>query len=385
MSRSMLRKDFKPNRLVNALQTAKNFIQTKLSIDPKDRICLISFGNVVKKLCNFELNEEKLLDSLNKIHISGKGELDDAIAFAMQLLVVEMRKIGGKVQRILIISDDRIKNDQDKLQNMIKIAKGLGIYIDACQLGKTEDYKESTMKKIAQMTDGEFGFFNNSKALINSGKAFASKKNINPSSDYFNPHQQKEIPPLVSDIALPLRRPTVMEIRMMMREGDRGQEKCQICHSIKAPITNADFYAEGRYCPSCERAMHMSCAAMWAQKSEYKDNVFRCPFCYFLLELPISASKLVTEDKIKEAKKAAQRIQIIEEPVVNETLMIEIAPEMISSINASCSYCRSIFLGDYKVFKCQKCGAYYHEPCLKKIYHDLKACRFCGAPFTFKG
>jgi hypothetical protein len=283
----------------------------------------------------------------------------------------------------LIISDDRLKSDQDKLQKMIKIAKGLGIFIDACQLGKTQDYKESSMKKIAQMTSGEYGFFNNSKALINSGKAFASKKNINTSSDYFNPNQPKDIAPLVSDIALPLRRPTVMEIRLMMRTGDRGQDKCQICHSVKAPITSADFYSEGRYCPSCDRAMHMSCAAMWAQKSEYKENVFRCPFCYFLLELPKSAAKLVTEDKIKEAKKAAQKIQIIEEKVVEETKMIEISPEMVSNIDASCSYCRSIFLGDYKVYKCQKCEAYYHEPCLKKIFHDLKACRFCGAPFTF--
>jgi hypothetical protein len=379
----MLRKDFKPNRLAIALQTAKNFFQTKLSIDPKDRVCVISFGKITKKLTSFEFDEEKLSKSLKNINISGKGEIHDAIAFSMQLLVAEMRKIGGKIQRILIISDDKLKSNQDKLQKMIKIAKGLGIFVDACQLGKTQDYRESTLKKIAQMTGGEYGFFNNSKAIINAGRAFASKKNVKTTSDYLGPSQEKDIPPLVSEIALPLRRPTVMDIRLMMRRGDRGQDKCQICHSIKAPITSADFYSEGRYCPSCDRAMHMSCAAMWARGSEYKDNIFRCPFCYFLLELPKSATKLIPPEDEDKDKAPVQKIRIITEEVSDKTVMIAIADEMVNQIDASCSYCHSIFLGDYKVFKCQKCGAFYHEPCLKKIYHDVKACRFCGAQISF--
>ncbi len=384
MSRSMLRKDFKPNRLGVSLQTAKNFIQSKLSIDPKDKICLISFGNITKKLTGFEYEEDKLVNALKKIHISGKGLIHDAIAFAMQLLVAEMRKIGGKLQRIFIISDDKLKNDQNKLQKMIKIAKGLGIFIDACQMGKTQDYKESSLKKIAQMTGGEFGFFTNSKAIINAGKAFASKKNIKSSSDYFNPIETNDIPPLVSEIALPLRRPNVMEIRLMMGQRTRGQDKCQICHSIKAPITSSDFYSEGRYCPSCDRAMHMSCAAMWAQKSEYKDNVFRCPFCYFLLELPKSAVRLIPDEKDKNKKKEVPKIRIIEEEVTDKTSIIHIAPDMVNEIDASCSYCHSIFLGDYKVFKCEKCESYYHEPCLKKMYSEIKACRYCGAQIEFE-
>ena len=111
-SRSMLRKDFKPSRLAVELQTAKNFIQSKLSIDLKDRISIISFGDATHKLINFEYEEEKLINSLKKIQISGKGILHEGIAFALQILVGEMRKIGGKLSRIFIITDNKLIFDK---------------------------------------------------------------------------------------------------------------------------------------------------------------------------------------------------------------------------------------------------------------------------------
>ncbi|MHA1275118.1 MAG: VWA domain-containing protein [Promethearchaeota archaeon] len=374
-SRSMIKKDFKPNRLTVALKAAKNFIIKKLSIDPKDRIAIICFGDTTKKLISFTNEQDKLLDSFKRLQITGKGLVHEAISFALQLLVEEMRKIGGKIPRIFIISDDKLNNDLNRLQKILNIAKGLGVFIDTCQLGKTEDYKQSTLKRIAQLTGGDYGYFTNSKAVINAGNAFASKKLIKESTDYFGPSQDKNKPaPLISEVALSLRRPTIFEIKRMMQDGGRGQEKCQICHSIKSPITNKDFYAEGRYCPSCDRPMHLSCAGMWAKKSEYKENVFRCPFCFFLLRLPKSIIKLIEETD----SKSEQKIQIIEEPKIKETEMIKIPDNEVEQIEASCSYCHSIFTADTGAYKCNNCGAYYHEPCLKKMYEEIKACRVCG-------
>ena len=131
----MLRKDFKPSRLAVGLQTAKNFIQSKLSIDMKDRISVISFGDTTHKLIDFAFEEEKLINSLKKIQISGRGILHEGIAFALQILVEEMRKLGGKVPRIFIITDNKLVFDKDRLYKIVKIAKGLGVYIDTCQLG----------------------------------------------------------------------------------------------------------------------------------------------------------------------------------------------------------------------------------------------------------
>ena len=372
-SRSMLRKDFKPNRLFVALETVKNFINEKFTIDPKDRIALLSFGATIKKMSSFTHDEEKLINCLKKIHISGIGILDEGLAFSLQILVKEMRKLGGKTYRIFIISDNKLKLS-NKIQKIVNIAKGLGIYIDACQLGKTQDYSQSILKKIVRLTGGKFGFFNNSKAVLNAGRSFAYKKESKITTDYFDPNKRTELAPLISDIALPLRRPSVLDIRLMMNSKERGQEKCQICHSVKSPLTGADFFSEGRYCPSCERPMHLSCTAMWAKKTEYKEMVFRCPFCYFLLELPLSASKLLEEKPENEPK-----IKLIDESGINTTRMKLIPASQIDEINVSCTYCHSIFLGDYKAFQCEKCGAYYHEPCLSKMNDEIKACRNCGA------
>jgi hypothetical protein len=372
-SRSMVRKDFKPNRLLAALDAAKNFIHEKFIIDPKDRIAILSFGDTIKKLSSFSSDEEQLVKSLEKIQVSGKGILDEGLAFAIQFLVAEMRRLGGKTSRIFIISDNKLEY-KEKIQKTIDIAKGLGIYIDACQLGKTQDYSQSILKKIARLTGGQFGFFSNSKALLNAGMSFASKKELKTSSDYFSPDKKSDLAPLISEIALQLRRPSVLDVRLMMSSKERGQEKCQICHSVKAPITSSDFFSEGRYCPSCERPMHLSCAAMWAKKTEYKENVFRCPFCFFLLELPAAAAKLIEEKTYEEPK-----IKLIDESGINTTKMALIPDYDIEDINASCTYCHSIFLGDYRVFQCQKCAAYYHEPCLKKMHSEIKACRACGA------
>jgi len=377
VSRSMVRKDFKPNRLAVALNAVNNFIQTKFTIDPKDRIALLSFGNTINKLCAFTYEEDKLINSLKKIKIGGNGQLHDGISFALQLLVEEMRKLGGKIPRIFIISDSKLKLD-NKLQKLVSIAAGLGIFIDTCQLGTEEVYTENVFKKISRETGGEYGFFNNSKAILNAGRSFASKKASKTTTDYFAPDKQEEIAPLVSDIALPLRRPSLLDIRLMMSKNGSGQDKCQICHSIKAPLTSADFYSEGRYCPSCDRPMHISCATMWAKKTEYAESVFRCPFCYFLLELPAYATKLIKE-KIEDEPK----IKLLSQDDAKSTHMILINEENVSEIDVSCNYCYSIFLGDYNVYQCEKCKSYYHEPCLEKMNKEIQACRNCGAKIMF--
>jgi len=79
-----------------------------------------------------------------------------------------------------------------------------------------------------------------------------------------------------------------------------------------------------------------------------------------------------------------QEIKIIEEAEKELTQMILIPDKNIDQIDASCSYCHSIFLGDFKVFECDKCGSFYHEPCLEKMIKEIKACRYCGAKIIDK-
>ncbi|MBD3343404.1 MAG: VWA domain-containing protein [Candidatus Lokiarchaeota archaeon] len=375
----MIRNDIGLSRLFLALKASKKFIKAKINIDPSDLISIISFGNRVNKICQFTNDEEILVESLDNVKISGKGNLNDALVYGMQMLSTEMRKIGGKVHRIFILTDNKLNKDEEKLLNLANIAKGLNIYVDACQIGKTVNYSKSILKRISQFTGGDYGFFNNPEATINSGKSFASKKTIIKSNGYISFEKKEKAAPLLSKIALPLRRPNFMEIRLMMRNGNTEQKKCAICHSAKAPLTGADFFSEGRYCPSCDRPIHLSCAAMWAKKSSpEKRNIFRCPFCYFLVKIPLSAVSLVSKKK----DNSKNKIEILE--TINTTKMKRIPAEEINKINASCSYCHNIFVGEYQVFKCENCGSYYHEPCLQKVFKEIGACRYCGYKITSK-
>ena len=87
---------------------------------------------------------------------------------------------------------------------------------------------------------------------------------------------------------------------------------------------------------------------------------------------------------VKEKTEELPEIKIVEEDESIETEMPPIPDNMITEINASCSYCHSIFLGDFKVYKCENCNAYYHEPCFQKMYKEINACRYCGAKIILK-
>jgi uncharacterized protein YegL len=375
----MLR-SLKPSRsskLKVAIQTAISFIQTKFIIDSKDRISLITFGDNIKKLSSFTYDENDLFNSLKRIQISGKGQLHQAIAFSLQTIVQELRKIGGKVQRIFIISDNKLDVDEKKIEKIINIAKGLNVYIDICQIGILGSDRQTYLKRISEITGGVYGSYNNIKTILNAAGDFASKKEAKTIIDY-SLEKKDTTPPLISEIALKMRRPSLMEIRLMMSKGG-GEDKCAVCHSIKAPLTDADFFAEGRYCPNCDRPLHLSCATMWAKKSSEKnENVFRCPFCFFLLELPKSAKKLMETINMD-----SQKVKILDVIEKKKAKLIEIHETMVDTIDASCSYCYNIFLGDFTVYECGNCGSYYHEPCLKKMYNEMKACRFCGAEIIY--
>jgi hypothetical protein len=377
-SRSMLRSDFSPNRLTIILKSMKNFIQTKFTIDPKDRISIISFGKNVKKLCSYSNDELFLQEQLKRVQISGNGNIREALALALQIIVEEMRKIGGKIHRILVFSDNKLNVDFIQLEKILKICKGLGLYIDCCQMGKPIAGKKNILKEISQLTNGEYGYFNNQNAIINAGKSFASKRMIKHTVDYFSPDKKDKSPPLMDEIALSLRRPSLLEIRQMMKNQASEREKCQICHSYKAP-TGADFYTEGRFCPNCDRPMHLSCATMWATKSEASKDILRCPFCYFLLKLPKSAEKLFKK-KLEDPK----NVELLDEVSQKKAKMIEVHRDNVADINASCMYCYNIFLENYKVFKCENCGSYYHESCLQKMYNEIKSCRFCGSEIIYQ-
>ncbi|MHA1729673.1 MAG: vWA domain-containing protein [Promethearchaeota archaeon] len=376
-SRSMIRTDFEPSRLRVAQKMIKIFIDQKILIDFKDSIAIATFGSRTKRITEFSNDPEYLKENLSsKLEISGHSNLEDGIAFGLQMLVKQIQKIGGKTPRIMIFTDNssnyKITN---RIKKLAKAARGLKIFIDVCQIGppivKKQD--ENLLKKLVYATNGEYAFFNNKKALYTASEGFASKKSAGKESvDPFNPNKEDDsLVPLISEISVDLRRPTIHEMREMIR--GEVEYKCQICFQNKCPVCNSPFYVCGRFCPSCNKPIHLHCASLWAQKSDIdksRKDVFRCPFCYFLLRIPPSIQRLMAL--------TGGKIKIVDNDMEKPVKMIRVPDNEINGIQDACSFCNNIFVGEQKVFRCTGCNAYYHEFCLQEMFKDIKACRNCG-------
>ncbi|MHA1819783.1 MAG: VWA domain-containing protein [Promethearchaeota archaeon] len=376
-SRSMVRADFKPSRLRAVQKAIKIFISHKLEIDPKDSISIVIFGNRTKKIADFSSDPEYLLRQIKRFEFLGDSNLEDGIAFAIQQLIKQIRKIGGKTRRIFIITDNSSQIASKRIEKLVEISKGLKIFIDICQIGMPKHPKQkNTLKSITEATNGEYAYFVNMHALFQGAAGFASKKNVDETEDYFDPEREnKALVPLLSNIAVELRRPTINEIHDMMH--GKVDYKCQICYQNTCPICKNPFYGCGRFCPSCGRPIHLHCAALWAEQSKnetLESNIFRCPFCFFLLKVPKSVQAFMHNHSVSS-------VQIIDESntIGQPVKMVLILDSEIDKIDDVCSYCNNIFIeGEGKVYKCSGCGSYYHEKCLQEMYEKTGVCRVCG-------
>ena len=157
-SRSMVRTDFKPNRLRTIQKLIKLFIEHKIAKDPKDSIAIAAIGTRIIKLADFSNNSEFLTKQLNKLELSGNANIVDGIAFALQMLVKKIRHLGGSTQRIIIFTDSSIPDlEPERIQKITRAAQGLGVYVDICQLGLSEmDRALNPYRKLANATNAEY-------------------------------------------------------------------------------------------------------------------------------------------------------------------------------------------------------------------------------------
>ncbi|MBD3187780.1 VWA domain-containing protein [Candidatus Bathyarchaeota archaeon] len=368
VSRSMIRRDFNPSRIQVLMRALSSFIPRKFKIDASDRIGLVTFGLKATKLHDFSNNAQVLLDALKKIKFTGDSDVADGLALSMQMLVTEMRKIGGKVVRIILFSDDRLGQMSNRLIKLANAAKGLGIFIDSLiSAMPKDDGTYSVLKNLSLISGGDFAYFNNEQAFLKAAIGLSSKKDLNDISGYWE-SQEREMhsAPLLSEIAVELKRPDMSEIQEMI--SNPTKIKCNICY--KADDGTGPSYATMRYCPSCGRPMHLNCAVEWSKNSpDAMEDVFRCPFCYFLLKVP-SSYKILGKNHSESQHE------------VGTAKFSKIPRVQIPDIQGSCGNCHVIFLGKYDVYKCNKCGTYYHEPCVKKIHEKYQACRTCGSRIT---
>ena len=141
--------------------------------------------------------------------------------------------------------------------------------------------------------------------------------------------------------------------------------KWALCQSAKCMTCETIFYGCGRFCPNCLKPIHLHCAIKWAETQQKgKENgdddykVLRCPFCYYLLKIPISIHRQKIESSLYVDGNIIQKLQFT-----------DYTSEIMTSLCAhpACGIMFDETLDRY-VYKCQACHSYCHEACLLKSY-----------------
>jgi uncharacterized protein YegL len=376
-SRSMYRKDYTPNRFEAAKKTISAFVQTRLKNEVATQLALVTFGSKATKVLDFINIPETILNSLNESDIGGKSSLGDGLGVAVQLLIGELRKVGTRVPRILLISDGQFTQTSIDPVKIAKLCSGLNIFVDVIRLGAEEHF--NILKRITQMTNGQFFYGNDTNNLIATAIKLAEIPAITKAA--FD-KEDARFAPLLAQVAGNLLKVTELTsdqktiIDSML---GKNASKCIVCFSTEDPVTKASFYVSGRYCPNCNQPMHVTCAAMWAEQDAKRttSEIFRCPHCFYLLRIPAELQKTRQLRKImKSTEQEAPSSEASDKIIYAKKGLAKDFGD--TALFSACPACLMIFEENEKVVTCgnEECNALYHENCFAKL--EEYRCKKCG-------
>lgn len=165
LSSSMLSKDVKPSRLELAKNVAKTFIQ-KRTTDP---IALIAFAGEPYLASPITLDNKYLQGALASLESTLISEEGTALGDALGMCLNQIRENPNPKKICILISDG--KNTAGNLDPNIsaKLAKTFKIKVYTIAVGSNntslDPVDESTLRSIAQQTDGKFFRATDEKAL----------------------------------------------------------------------------------------------------------------------------------------------------------------------------------------------------------------------------
>ncbi|MFW9821631.1 MAG: VWA domain-containing protein [Candidatus Thorarchaeota archaeon] len=371
ISRSMYRKDFTPNRLISCINAIKELINKRFEVDSLSTFAIITFSNNAEKVIDFTSSTyiNHLNNALNSITCGGNSALGDGLALAIKTVIAELRKIGAKPPRIVLISDGKMMNSTVDPLKMAKLAQGLKIKIDTFLVGEVT--KTNILKRLSDITEGRYFYTNDSEGLIRSALEIADDNYKKYGSDK---GIISENPAFLRKIAADLLRVQDLtkdqEERAKHIRGEGDYKKCSICFSDINPYTKGTFYITGRYCPNCTTPFHIHCLAAWADSQ--KDHVVkrsgtaRCPHCFYLLKIPTEVTQI-------------QKLRILagytkEEPVAKPEIfpakfIEDVAYLGDDALFIACPVCQFIFEKGQSAVQCGnlECNTLYHEDCFKKL------------------
>lgn len=376
---SMGNKDFKPNHFQVALKGLEAFLAEKHKVDPHTFYALAICGEETSVLSKLSKDSQTFIDQISsrkfiKEHPpAGSSEnLLFSLQFAADLLGKNLQNIGGQTSRILIISDGfSLQNNPTDLQELLKQTRGLNISIDLLLLSLTVLKPGDTPYSSLLKSGGVFHHYSTKREFIQGMKLYAHEAFIVKNQYDLPDPKEKSKKKLLVEMAQSLRRPTQAEFIDLKRQN--CTIKCQICSSPKSPQNNMLFRVTGRFCPHCNTGLHLHCAGLWALNTkEAASNLFRCPFCYTLLKLPIELiAGIQTQKIVQKTENGESQPMVVKMIRVKDLDLVE---------NHECSFCfQELNFSNpaSKYFRCSACMAYYHENCLKTMYKKGHICQNC--------
>lgn len=382
-SRSMYRSDYKPNRLIASIKALKRLAELRLEQDPNSAFAVIKFSDTIEKILDFTGSIDSIHLSLKDIRIGGNSAMGEALGLSIKVIIAELRKIGAKVPKILLVSDGNYtKTEADPLK-MAQLANGLNIKIDTFSLGDASSM--NILRKISKASGGRFYYTNSPDSLLESARSLAGD-NLK-SFDSTSPQTMLENPAFLRKIAADTLRVQDLtedqEQRLQQLRGNVDYKKCSICFSDKDPDSGGTFFLTGRYCPNCNIPFHIHCLAGWAssmgESSVKQSGTCRCPHCFYLLRIPTEVTQV---RKLRTLSSSSSKKIGPKEPDTFPAKAVNIDDLDEDALYNSCPVCNYIFEGGNEVIECGNydCGALYHRDCFNKLANEQ--CKSCEGKLT---
>lgn len=378
-SRSMYRTDFPPYRLRSCTDAIKTLIANRFGSDSLSTFAIIKFSDKAETIIGFTSstyisNLNRALDSLT---CGGYSALGDGLGLAIKTVIAELRKIGAKPPRILLISDGKIMKTAVDPLKMARLAQGLSIKIDTFLVGQIGQV--NTLKKLSDITKGRYFYNSDPESLIRSANEIAEDNYKRYGS---NQEVISENPAFLRKIAADLLRVQDLtrdqEQRAKQIRGEVDYKKCSICFSDKNPYTKGSFYVTGRYCPNCTTPFHIHCLAGWADSQKdhkiKRSGTARCPHCFYLLRIPTEVTQIQKLRVLSRGKKEepAERPEMLPAKFVEDVGLLG-----EDAMFNACPVCHLIFEKGQRAVQCGnlECNTLYHEECFKKLSEGQ--CKTC--------
>ncbi|MHA1682231.1 MAG: VWA domain-containing protein [Promethearchaeota archaeon] len=419
--------------------TKKDIVQTDkfgiITFNDNEAVLVKEFSNDHEGLVRALDAIEMVNDGAAK---SKKKKLGGALSLAIQEFAKQLKFIGNLMLRIFIITDELTELD-NHVHRLTEIARDIGVYIDILYLGVNYEGMDSDsdsrgyfidddidseelkldfaletgnpqgssgdgvllpgiepetvtkpsthagespsrrlhfrdIREIAQMTDGLFLDCGESMSLVvKHARKLGDIKDLEEGLGAFEsaPVREKKLMSAIAEQLVPL---GISEIQDQL-EG-KSNLKCSICFQSTSP-NGAPFYATGRRCSYCQRTMHLECAAKWAEQDQGSEEswIFRCPFCFHLLKVDPSVTKLMDLQTMRQnvAKAASGKIK------PNITTASILSPSEIENLFEPCEVCGVLLEPNEIVYQCHNCRAPYHEHCFSQVLEQNEShCRRCG-------